>query len=169
MHEVMSLFPCLCVTALGAILVVSQAGIAFLMLSLRVCSESVSVNLRLLLWGALLPSPECCWMEPGLQLSSHLSHLQLFFQCGVSAGSRDHPSGSPSSPSPGTTAANTRWWNSVHSENRCEVFRKLSLLLRKSLRASRALRQFSQRFASCLFPPLEIFVTVGYFTLCCCM
>lgn len=49
------------------------------------------------------------------------------------------------------------------------VFKKLSLLLMKSLRASCALHHLSQQFANLFPPPAETFVTVDYIIQCCCM
>lgn len=155
---------------------VPQAGIAFLMRSLLVCSESVSAQSQAAFgrmrscWAAsAIPSLLCS--SPTPQFLPLLSPAMSFFSVMWEWKLQEPSQGSPSSPLPGTTAANPQWCNSaqVHSENRCEVFRKLSLLLMKSPRASCAWHQFSQRFVNGFFPPLEIFVTVDYFTLCCCM
>lgn len=104
----------------------SQAGIAFFMLSLLLCSESVSAQSQAAFvrscWAAsAIPSLLCSSPTP----SFYLSHLQLrlFPAWCEHERHRNHLSGSPSSPLPGTTAASPQRCHSaqVHSENKCEL------------------------------------------------
>lgn len=147
---------------------VSQAGIASLMRSLLLCSESVSAQsqaafVRSRRAAPALPSVLLDGACSGalLLLRSALSLLQLCLfspWCetdGNGERHRNHPSRSPPAPLSGTAAANPQCCNSpqVPSENRSEAFKKLSLLLMKSPRASCALRQFSQQFANLFFAP----------------
>lgn len=162
----------------------------FLIRLLLVCSESVVLHiLRLLLWEIAVMLGSFC--QPYTMLldrawfSARSFSFSPFLSLAMSSSSeiwnhcngkrcRSHSTSPPCDSLPATTATNAQWYNSVqvwtNSENMRKVlFRKLSLFLMRSLRASCALHQLSQQFTSVPPPLLETFVTMDYFIQSCCM
>lgn len=152
---------------------VSQAGIAFLMLSLLACSESGSAQSQ----AAFVRSP--CHPQPGLKLScssvlpSPISSHAFFQRDGRVLAAEKGTGTTPALLSPSQKQQQQTHSGVIH--HKC-IQKRGVRCLESSAFCLWNLWELLMHYISFLnslqivfSPPLEIFVTVDYFALCCCM